>query len=336
MGLRLARWSLLLLAGLWLLQGLAQAETEAKPVTLLIKLPADAELYINGDKTKQTGTERTFESPPVPVDKTKKYHYQIKAVWKENGKEVVREQRFDVKPGQVNELDLLAGPKAKLTVKAPESIDVQAGGEAKIPLKFTTENIKGGITTTTHGAPPKSRVTEGTLIPGAKEGSVEVQVDKGTKAGPYDLVVRASADGAQAEATVKLNVKAAAAPAGKLKVEVPANVAVEAGAKKPLTIKVTRENVKGPVKVTFTGLPENIRLPELNLPEDAGEINVDLAPPKDAKPGTSDVTVKAQGGGATAEGKFKLDVKPSKDEKKDKDKDTKDKDKPKDKDTKDK
>jgi uncharacterized membrane protein len=164
---------------------------------------------------------------------------------------------------------------------------------------------------------------------------VEVHLAKNTKAGPHEVVVKGSADGATAETKVKLNVKAAAPPPpppAKLILDVPASVAVEAGAKKPLAIKISREHFKGPVKVSFSGQPADVKLHDLTIPEDKSEASVEVAPPPDAKAGSSDVTVKAEGGGAKAESKIKLDVKPNKDVKPV----DKDKDKPKDKNGKDK
>jgi hypothetical protein len=58
-GLRLARWSLLMLTGFCLLGGPVRAEkekkAEEKPIILRVKLPADAALFIDGVKTTQTG-----------------------------------------------------------------------------------------------------------------------------------------------------------------------------------------------------------------------------------------------------------------------------------------
>jgi uncharacterized protein (TIGR03000 family) len=138
-GLRLAPWSLLL-AGLWLLGGQARGETETKPIQLVIKLPADAELSIDGQKTTQTGTQRTFESPPVPVGKT--YSYQIKAVWKKDGMRVVREQKFQVAPGKVNELDLLGNAPADKATKT--KLGLTGKHElGKLGMRFVISNLGG-------------------------------------------------------------------------------------------------------------------------------------------------------------------------------------------------
>ena len=40
-------------------------DAERKPATLLLRVPADAQLEINGVAFKQTGEQRRFETPPL-------------------------------------------------------------------------------------------------------------------------------------------------------------------------------------------------------------------------------------------------------------------------------
>ena len=54
-----------------LLSGQAQSQDEKLPITLKILLPVeDAKLKIDDTETKQTGSSRTFASPPVATGKT--------------------------------------------------------------------------------------------------------------------------------------------------------------------------------------------------------------------------------------------------------------------------
>jgi len=59
----------------------APARTET--ATLNVRLPAQAELYIQDKKMGQTGVNRTFVTPPLAEGQT--YLYRIKAVWSDNG-----------------------------------------------------------------------------------------------------------------------------------------------------------------------------------------------------------------------------------------------------------
>jgi len=64
---------------------------------LSLRLPVpDAEVWIEGDKTQQMGFMRTYVSPPLDTDK--RYSYEIKARWNENGREVTRTKKVPVRP----------------------------------------------------------------------------------------------------------------------------------------------------------------------------------------------------------------------------------------------
>jgi uncharacterized protein (TIGR03000 family) len=65
-----------------------------------VKVPQPAaEVFINGKRTTQTGTERTFESPPLEAGET--YKYVVTVRWVERGQ--VYEMSKDVSgtPGEV-------------------------------------------------------------------------------------------------------------------------------------------------------------------------------------------------------------------------------------------
>jgi uncharacterized protein (TIGR03000 family) len=63
-----------------------------------VRVPADAELWFEGQKTNQTGAERTFQSPPL--EPGQKYVYDVRARWKENGKEVEQTRKVRVRAGE--------------------------------------------------------------------------------------------------------------------------------------------------------------------------------------------------------------------------------------------
>jgi uncharacterized protein (TIGR03000 family) len=68
-------------------------------ITVHVSVPADAEIWIDGNKTAQTGTARSFVSPPVTPGHD--YTYEVKARWRESGKEVVQTRRVLVHAGDV-------------------------------------------------------------------------------------------------------------------------------------------------------------------------------------------------------------------------------------------
>ncbi|MBY0525861.1 MAG: TIGR03000 domain-containing protein [Gemmataceae bacterium] len=64
-----------------------------------VRVPdAEAAVTFDGDATRQTGTKREFESPPLERGKT--FDYEVTARWKENGKEVTRIRVVSVEAGK--------------------------------------------------------------------------------------------------------------------------------------------------------------------------------------------------------------------------------------------
>jgi uncharacterized protein (TIGR03000 family) len=85
--------------------GAAVATPATETATLDIRLPADAELYLQGKKSNQIGSERYFVTPPLEPGQT--FTCRIKAVWREDGRdrEVVRS--VVLAPGDHSSLTLL-------------------------------------------------------------------------------------------------------------------------------------------------------------------------------------------------------------------------------------
>jgi uncharacterized protein (TIGR03000 family) len=81
------------------------------PVTLVIRLPADAVLEIQGTRTQQQGEIRRFTSPPLPPNQ--QFTYTLKGTWQENGQPVVRERAVPVRAGEEVNVDLREMPPKK-------------------------------------------------------------------------------------------------------------------------------------------------------------------------------------------------------------------------------
>jgi uncharacterized protein (TIGR03000 family) len=80
---------------------------------ILVKIPADAEVWFGQGKTQQSGAQREFVSPALSPGKD--YTYDIKARWMEGGQEVVQTRRVDVTAG--------AWKVADFTKPAPEAVE---------------------------------------------------------------------------------------------------------------------------------------------------------------------------------------------------------------------
>jgi uncharacterized protein (TIGR03000 family) len=78
-------------------------------VTVLrVRVPDEADVLINGDRTTHRGGERRFVTPPL--ENGRKLHYEIRARWKEKGEDVDRLAIVPVRPGERLALDFLAPP----------------------------------------------------------------------------------------------------------------------------------------------------------------------------------------------------------------------------------
>ncbi|HZV08088.1 MAG TPA: TIGR03000 domain-containing protein [Gemmataceae bacterium] len=62
-----------------------------------LRVPENAEVWVDGVKTKQSGETRYYFSPPLAPGK--KYAYQMKVRWVQDGKPVEDTQRFIVQAG---------------------------------------------------------------------------------------------------------------------------------------------------------------------------------------------------------------------------------------------
>jgi uncharacterized protein (TIGR03000 family) len=59
---------------------------------------AEADVWFGGVKTKQTGKEREFVTPPL--EPGQKYKYQVRAVWSEKGVEGEYNRTVEFQAGQ--------------------------------------------------------------------------------------------------------------------------------------------------------------------------------------------------------------------------------------------
>jgi uncharacterized protein (TIGR03000 family) len=62
-----------------------------------VRVPPNAEVWFDDQKTSQTGSVRIFVTPALNQDRNAVYH--IKARWNENGRMVEKTRRYDVHPG---------------------------------------------------------------------------------------------------------------------------------------------------------------------------------------------------------------------------------------------
>jgi uncharacterized protein (TIGR03000 family) len=80
------------------------ANNTGSQATIIVHLPANARLTIDGQATQSTTATRTFVSPPLEAGKT--YTYTLRGELNRNGRMVTANQTVDVHAGGVSEITL--------------------------------------------------------------------------------------------------------------------------------------------------------------------------------------------------------------------------------------
>jgi uncharacterized protein (TIGR03000 family) len=88
-------------------ENVPQADDNAAHVRVLA--PADAQVWIGGVETSQTGTDRVFTSPALEPGKS--YTYEVKARWMESGRPVEQTRRVKVQANQTTTVDFARVPE---------------------------------------------------------------------------------------------------------------------------------------------------------------------------------------------------------------------------------
>jgi uncharacterized protein (TIGR03000 family) len=97
----------LLVAGILALplfsEGQAQEPVAADKAILVVRLPAGANLTVDDNRTKQTGAERVFVTPPLPPGKD--FKYTLKATWRDGDRNRVVMREAAVRAGSRTTID---------------------------------------------------------------------------------------------------------------------------------------------------------------------------------------------------------------------------------------
>jgi len=87
---------------------------EAAPAFLVVNLPAEAKLTIDGNATKLSTSERTFQTPELEPGKV--FHYTLVAEMTRDGQPVTTTQKVAVQ----------AGKETRVTLEMPAAANVAA------------------------------------------------------------------------------------------------------------------------------------------------------------------------------------------------------------------
>jgi len=84
--------------------GAALAQATGTEATLIVTLPEDATLTIDGEATSSTSAQRVFVSPALEDGKV--YEYTLKAQVVRDGETKIATAKVSVRPGQTSQVEL--------------------------------------------------------------------------------------------------------------------------------------------------------------------------------------------------------------------------------------
>jgi uncharacterized protein (TIGR03000 family) len=118
---------------------------------LVVRLPADAKLFVNDQPMNSRGGLRRFASPELQPGRI--YPYALRAQWQRNGKTVERNETIYLRAGDYKRLAISDAPQARtvdtrLTLQVPAEAAVTLAGvptESKGTLRtFSTSRLAAG------------------------------------------------------------------------------------------------------------------------------------------------------------------------------------------------
>jgi uncharacterized protein (TIGR03000 family) len=71
--------------------------TDENTAIIAVRVPPNAEIWFDGQKTSRTGTVREFQTPPL--EPGEEYAYDVRARWNENGRQIDRARHVTVHAG---------------------------------------------------------------------------------------------------------------------------------------------------------------------------------------------------------------------------------------------
>lgn len=94
----------LLLTSLIVVVGWSSGQAQDAAATIVVTVPEDARILIEGKLTKQTGTSRTFVSPPLRAGGS--YSYEVTVEIDRDGRTLSQTRNVAIRPGETTRVDL--------------------------------------------------------------------------------------------------------------------------------------------------------------------------------------------------------------------------------------
>ncbi len=103
-------------------QGASAAATQNENACQIgLRVPADAQVWFNGQAMRQTGSQREFVSPPLQPGQ--EYTYTIRARWMQNGQPVDQTRNLQVAASERHTVNFMAASDQRGEIMPPASFD---------------------------------------------------------------------------------------------------------------------------------------------------------------------------------------------------------------------
>jgi uncharacterized protein (TIGR03000 family) len=184
------------------------ADEEKKPVHLDILVPEDAQLEVNGHKTKSTGHTRRFESPPVAMGRD--YAYALKVTWQ--GHTLTR--RIQIRPESPVKLDLrqelraLAAPSpaGSFFLLVPPALMVRADDKVVFPLRVKRFDFPDPISIRFDRLPKGISAPDMKLSEGQSDSNAILFASADAPQGIHEIRIAAASGTRKDTSTIKITV----------------------------------------------------------------------------------------------------------------------------------
>jgi hypothetical protein len=200
----------------------------------------------------------------------------------------------------------------RLSVTASPKVHVLQGDKNAFGVEVARDGFDGAVTVRFVDVPDDVTIEPVTLAPKDTKADVVVSAAKKRAPGEWKVGVRAEAGtGAKAvtaAADTAVRVQPIPEPQPQLVLTTSPDVHVYARAKNTFAVKVARDGFDKPVKVTFAGLPENVRIDPVTIPAGATEATATVIAGKNAEKSVQklDVTAEAPVGESGLKAKAQL------------------------------
>lgn len=120
-------------------------------IVLVAHVPEDASIWIDDEPTRQKGTLRWFESPPVTSGR--EYSYTIRLVWFEDGQWVSQVHKYPVKAGDIQCIDIIPSDSEAVEKEVAANLGKLSADERKAAEEQRFCAVQDGIRLGAMGAP---------------------------------------------------------------------------------------------------------------------------------------------------------------------------------------